>query len=207
MEHTQQDIELCRKVHAALVKRANEHGMDPVEWAESLGPDFFDMQVADECEAVGLDLDVFNSWSADPDAQTEFEENMGANQPGTHNGQHTPGPWEASEGSYGTLGGKMERRIFIRTTFHAQGKITNGPEATLATIEPDAIGNSAFNIGGEPFEHRVTAAEAEANARVMAASPKMLKALVQAEALIAAHWTGNTLDAVREAIAEATGSK
>ena len=65
-------------------------------------------------------------------------------------GQHTPGPWYASDGSY-----HLGQREFI------------------------GIGNGAAHVGYASVTCAVRMAEAKANARLIAAAPALLEALKQ----------------------------
>lgn len=88
---TPEQIAQCRKVHLAIVAQANTNGMDAIEYAEHLGPEAFEDVVANELTAQGVDPDVWDAWYASPDAQTEFEQNMGADMPRFFgDASHTP---------------------------------------------------------------------------------------------------------------------
>jgi hypothetical protein len=92
---------------------------------------------------------------------------------------HTPGPWRASYEKRGFIGQPDSEM----TTFHTieachQPAGINGRSLILAEMR---VGDEAFGFGEDAIRHRVDDAEAQANARLIAAAPELLAAL---EALV-----------------------
>lgn len=73
--YTLSQLQGFRRVHQALTARAPEG--DVQAWAEALGIDAFDTEVALECERLGVDYETFDQWAMDVDPETETLEAMG----------------------------------------------------------------------------------------------------------------------------------
>ena len=122
-----EQIAACRKVHAAITARANANGKTPEEWVEHIGPDAFDRIEAEECATAGIDPNVFTAWHSDPDAQTEFEQNMGADM---------PTPTTLFE----------EQRIALEgAEAHGESAMTDSYDTSIA----DALGESTDNTSAQ----------------------------------------------------------
>lgn len=90
--------------------------------------------------------------------------------------KHTPGPWRDLVGSTSNLDmstGKKSNeqpRFSVATAF---AEIKNGPQAEVCQV---MFGVTVSYIGGD-FQHTISAMEAQANARLIAAAPELLASL------------------------------